>query len=148
MKALIYLISTFLLGLTVLTGQQPTAFQQQLYQDPALIARSDIGSFSSPVMERSTDPQGATLETVLLNLNGSTTLLDRTLDKPSSLELRYDLEVEEGNGKLVTIDANNQVTVLREGSGSGTLSLQLPQGRVRVKAVGLDCDLSLSLEVA
>ena len=148
MKPLIYLISTLLLGLTVLTGQPPTDFQKQLYRDPSLISRSDIGSYSSPLTQESWGEGGHTLETVLLDLSGSTTLVDQTLDQPADLELSYDLKVNHGEGKLVYVDAHNQVTVLREGSGSGTLSLRLPQGHARIKAVGLDCSLALTLTLA
>lgn len=148
MKFLIYLLSSLLLGLTVLTDQPPTAFQKQLYGDPALISRSDIGSYSSPVMEETSGETGNTLETVLLDLTGSTTLLDRTLEEPGDLNLSYDLRVREGKGKLVSIDSQNHVTVLREGSGAGSLSLHLPEGQVRIKAVGLDCSLSLSLQMS
>ena len=148
MKPLIYLISLFLLGLTVLTDQPPTDFQRQLYGDPALISRSDIGSYSSPATQESWAANGCTLETVLLNLSGSTTLVDQTLEEPTDLQLSYDLRVDRGEGKLVYVDANDQVTVLREGSGAGTLALHLPQGHARIKAVGLGCSLALTLQLS
>ena len=148
MKFLIYLLSSLLLGLTVLTDQPPTDFQRQLYGDPALISRSDIGSYSSPAAREAWEGGGCTLETVLLDLSGSTTLVDQTLEEPTDLQLSYDLRVDRGEGKLVYVDANDQVTVLREGSGAGTLALHLPQGHARIKAVGLGCSLALTLQLS
>lgn len=147
MKAIIYLISTLLLGLTLLTGGEPSSFQKNLYTDTHLIAKSDIGSHASQLESR-VDQAGGQVAGRLSSLTGSATLLEWDQGEARTVTVESMLAPAAGQCKLVHIGPDNHVTVLDEGTGSRTLTLTLPKGHNRVKAVGLEADTDIALTIA
>lgn len=107
--------------------------QGAMYNNNAkLVKEADSYSFNNDI-ENILDDKA---ELKFSSFYGDDTIWIMKADKDSTVDLNYDAKIDSGKFKIIFIDPDNKVTIIREGSGSSNITLNLSKGRNRIKIVG------------
>lgn len=133
--------------LLLLTGCN-NQFAKQEYDSVEKIAeikdRYAVESFVKNSMEGGWAP-------VISELDGRITLWEDNFEESQNVEISFLYQVTKGHGKVVHIDAENNVTTLIEGTSEDleeiyvTKTVQMTSGTNRIKIVGYDCHMALEI---
>lgn len=142
--SIIIAVMVSILVMTMLTGCNPSEYQKSIYGQNSFIAKQgDSYTYKNNIGKTTKDELDRTFE----RFYGMETIWTIDANEEDTLNVEFDSKVENGEFKIVFIDAENKVSKIFEGSNKGTAEIRIQKGKSRIKVVGKDAKGEIKLRI-